>query len=146
MIETWKDINSYLRVKSNGRGIEYYCSRNDARLSFHPRDKYKMIKVIQIILDKNSWRDGRNSWGKVTDTMKFASAYRNLIEEGLGDIEYFGNNWYKIDLEEVLKDLKLSSLPIDVLKNKNVDKLKEILKGMSLEELIYLHESGVVNE
>jgi len=142
-----KKISPLIRVAYNDRGIEYWSDRNDARLSFHPRDKYKMIKVIQIILDKNSWRMGsHSSWGQVTDTMKFASAYRSLIEEGLGDIEYFGNNWYKVDLEEVLNDLKFSSIPIDILKNKNVDKLKEILKGMSLDELIYLHESGVVNE
>ncbi len=147
MGSTRKDINGYITVVYDSRGITYYSWRNDAKISFHLRDKYKMIKVIQIILDKNRWRLGCHaSWGEVTDTMKFASVYEHLVRAGLQNIEYTGNNWYKQDLEEVLKDLKLSSIPTDILKNKNVDKLKEILKGMSLEELIYLHESGVVNE
>ena len=146
MVEKVKHINPYVRVMTTSREIEYCSRRNDARLSFHPLDKYKMIKVIQIILDKNTWVEGRNSWGLVTDTMKYASGYNNLIEAGLANVDYSGNNWYRQDLEDVLADLKLTSVPKDILKEKNIDKLKEILKGMSLEELIYFHESGVVNE
>lgn len=145
MVRKIKDITDYLQVTSTNGGIEYYCRRNDARMSFHPRDKYKMIKVIQIILDKNRWRDGCNDWGKVTDTSKYASVYEYLRRDNLINVDYFGNNWYRVDLEEVLSDLKLSSIPTDILKEKNIDKLKEILKDMSLDELIFLHESGVVN-
>lgn len=146
MVSKVKDIGKYVIVTSNDRRIEYYSHRNDARMSFHSRDKYKMIKVIQIILDKNRWRKGRNNWGSVTDTMKCASVHEHLIRAGLDDVYYFGNNWYRQDLEDVLNDLKLTSIPTNMLKEKNIDKLKEILKKISLDELIYLHESGVVNE
>ena len=144
MVRKVKNINPYLRVTSTDREIEYYSNRNDARISFHPRDKYKMIEVIKLILDKASWRNRAPSLH--TDTMRHGSVYRLLAKNGLGHVEYFGNNWYKQDLEDVLADLKLSSVLKDILKEKNIDKLKEILKGMSLDELIYLHESEVVNE
>lgn len=146
MVTKVRDVGKYVTVTSTDRQIEYYSHRNDARMSFHPRDKYKMIKVIQIILDKNRWKESRNSWGSVTDTMKYASVHEHLIRAGLADVDYFGNNWYRQDLEDVLNDLKSSAVPNDILKEKNIDKLKEILKGMNLDELIYLHESGVVNE
>lgn len=146
MAEKVKHINPYVRVTTTSREIEYYSCRNEAIISFHPRNKYKMIKIIQMILAKNRWRESSRGWGLVTDTSKFGNVYANLIEVGLCDVDYFGNNWYKKDLEYVLNDLKLSSIPTDILKNKNIDKLKDMLKGMSLEELIYLHESGVINE
>lgn len=145
MVKKIRNINDNLRATYTDREIEYFSKRNNARMSFHPRDKYKMIKVIQIILDKNRWREGLFSWGVATDTSKYAYVYEHLVRAGLNDIDYFGNNWYRVDLEEVLSDLKLSIIPTDILKEKNIDKLKEMLKGMSLDELICLHESGVVN-
>lgn len=144
MVSKRKDINHYVTVVTNSRGITYYSWRNDAKISFQQRDKYKMIEIIKLILNKGVWRNRES--GLSIDTMRFGNIYRLLTENGLDNVDYIGNNWYKQDLEEVLKDLKLSSIPTDILKNKNVDKLKEILKSMSLEELIYLHESGVVNE
>lgn len=146
MIKKIKNINDVLRVTYTNRKIEYFCKRNDAGMSFHPRDKYKMIKVIQIILNENMWREGSRAWGAVTDTSRYGSVYKHLLRAGLNDIDYFGNNWYRIDLTEVLSDLKLSIISTDILKEKNIDKLKEMLKGMTLDELIYLRESGAVNE